>query len=273
MVRRASTSAEWAVAGPVSSDPSLPGANKSGYALLVREWRSTGGALICALASLCWCGTAVAQAGGDDERAREVYTLGKLAAEEGRWEDAEGYFERAYELSDRPEMLYNIAVAREHMGARDEAIETFEAYLRARPDAPNRPGVEERISVLRATDDRPPVRESQIIQVYEPDAGAGPWILVGSGAGMAAAGVVFLLLADSAKSTVEETAAGTRYWEEVSGDADRASVLSIVGGVVLGVGIASAGVGLTWLLIGDGGGSTEAEVSLSPGRLSLRGRF
>ena len=54
-----------------------------------------------------------AQANSDEVRAKELYRNGERLYEEGLYEDAVVAWERAYELSERPLLLYNIANALE----------------------------------------------------------------------------------------------------------------------------------------------------------------
>jgi tetratricopeptide (TPR) repeat protein len=112
--------------------------------------------------SLLLASTAVAQdtspSTGHDEEARALFDAGRVAYRDGRFAAARDYFQRSYELSGRAELLYNIASAQDRL--RDDAatLATFEAYLEALPDAPNRAEVEARITALRAAvgGDRPP---------------------------------------------------------------------------------------------------------------------
>lgn len=85
----------------------------------------------------------------DDEQARAHFEAGGTAYTEGRFEDALRLFRRAYELSARPEMLYNIGQSLDRLRRDQEALDAFEAYLGQEPDTPHRPQVERRIAILR----------------------------------------------------------------------------------------------------------------------------
>jgi hypothetical protein len=52
----------------------------------------------------------------DDKRARDLYSHGVGLFESGQYDLAASSFERAWELSRRPDLLYNVARAREEMG-------------------------------------------------------------------------------------------------------------------------------------------------------------
>lgn len=83
-----------------------------------------------------------------DEEARSLFHAGRAAMSEGRYEDALGYFERAYELSPRAALLFNIGAVAERLRRDRDALEAYRAYLAAAPEAENRLEVERRIALL-----------------------------------------------------------------------------------------------------------------------------
>lgn len=84
-----------------------------------------------------------------DAEARALFQAGSHAFSDGRYEDALTHFTRSHELSQRPELLYNIGTTQDRLRREPEAVAAFEAYLEALPDAPNRREVEGRLRVLR----------------------------------------------------------------------------------------------------------------------------
>ncbi len=94
--------------------------------------------------------TGVAQADADDEEARSLFQAGEVAFSQGRFERALDYFQRAYELSQRPGLLFNIANLQDRLNQPREAIATFERYLELAPDAENAAFVRGRIEALQA---------------------------------------------------------------------------------------------------------------------------
>lgn len=86
---------------------------------------------------------------GSDEEARVVFSAGREAYARGDYESALESFRQAYELSNRPELQFNIAQAADRLRRDRDARDAFEAYLNAVPDAPNRVEVEARLRVLR----------------------------------------------------------------------------------------------------------------------------
>ncbi len=86
---------------------------------------------------------------GRDDEAREVFERGRAAYARGEYEGALAAFQEAYELSERPELLYNIGQTADRLRRDREALEAFDGYLAALPDAPNRAEVDARARVLR----------------------------------------------------------------------------------------------------------------------------
>ncbi len=90
-----------------------------------------------------------AEAKQSEAEAKALFQAGAAALSDGRYQAALEHFSRSYELSERPELLYNIGVAHDRLRHDREALDAFEGYLAARPDAPYRSDVEARITVLR----------------------------------------------------------------------------------------------------------------------------
>jgi tetratricopeptide (TPR) repeat protein len=85
----------------------------------------------------------------DDDVARDLFTAGTSAFAVGRYRDALDLFERAYALSERSILLFNIGSAADRSRNDARALEAYEAYLVAHPEAENRAFVEERITTIR----------------------------------------------------------------------------------------------------------------------------
>ena len=146
-------------------------------------------------------------AAAQDEEAREVFELGRTAFNEGRFEAALDHFRRSYELSGKPELLFNVGVAADRLRLNQDALRAFESYLEALPDAANRAEVEGRIRVLRraiianpseAARATPETSEQPIIVVFEEDDSIWSqwwfWTIVG---GVVAGGIVAAILLTS----------------------------------------------------------------------------
>jgi tetratricopeptide (TPR) repeat protein len=85
-----------------------------------------------------------------DEQARAHFKRGRAAYDEGRYDTALRDFEEALRLSQRPALLYNIGRCHEQLGHAAAAIDAYERYLVAAPDATDRLEAKERIDRLRA---------------------------------------------------------------------------------------------------------------------------
>ncbi len=225
----------------------------------------------------------------EDAEARGLFTAGEAAYNDGRFEDAYGYFRHAYELSGRATLLYNVGLSAANAGHEREALDAFERYLAEVSDAQNRAIVESRIEALRRTvaEDESRAREldearerarreSEAADRARAEAATGGsgartagWALVvGGGVALVAGGVLFGVgLADV--STVENADEGTP-WVDLQAAYDRAPVLTTIGLVAGGVGIAAVATGLVLVLTSPSG---EVEVAASGTGLSVRGSF
>lgn len=88
----------------------------------------------------------------DDELTREArtfFTRGVAMFRRGEYEAAMQAFTAAHRFAPLPEVLYNMAVVAERLGAPRDAIDYYREYLRLRPTAPDRGFVEREIARLR----------------------------------------------------------------------------------------------------------------------------
>lgn len=224
------------------------------------------------------------------EEARGLFEAGRAAFADGRYEAALDYFERSYEISQLAELLYNIGHTADRIRRDARALEAFEQYLAARPDAPERAAVEARISVLRAavaereaqeareaearaeiatepTEPEPATPENGV-DASQSTSPAG-WIVLGGGGAVAVAGAVFLGLAEARAAEVRDAQEGTP-WARVRDAHAQADSFAIVGGVLLGAGAAAAAAGLVMAFTL---GEAQVEAALAPGGAVARGRF
>ncbi len=156
----------------------------------------------------------------DDARARELYENGALLYEEGDYENAVVAWKEAYELSERPLLLYNIANALERIGEYQEAFDYLNRY-RAFAPAEEREtldrrmrAIERRLEERKAADaareqDAASTDTSNDRLDTSPGTGTrtrgdgpnpGPIVLMGAGLAGVATGGVFTGLAMSARS-------------------------------------------------------------------------
>ncbi|MEN0066987.1 MAG: tetratricopeptide repeat protein [Myxococcota bacterium] len=69
------------------------------------------------------------------DEARKLYSLATQWYEEGQYERAVEAFQKAYAMTEAPEILFNIANAQERGGLLREALETLERYRLYAPDS------------------------------------------------------------------------------------------------------------------------------------------
>jgi tetratricopeptide (TPR) repeat protein len=96
------------------------------------ELRRAVAGVVCA-AALGWPSAARADDTAD-ELARRHFDSGAAYLEESDYDNALKAFEKAYELSHRPEILLNIATVQERRGDLAAAISALEQYLQADPN-------------------------------------------------------------------------------------------------------------------------------------------
>lgn len=243
-----------------------------------------------------------------DAEAHGLFEAGRTAFAAGRFSDALGYFERAYELSQRPQLLYNVGQCQDRMRHDAEALAAFEEFLTRVPDSPQRAEVESRITFLRqattehaatttttptatSTDSSPPIgvvapRVVEDVPVVEDSSsptpsspsgddgpGVAPWIVLGIGGAAAVTGAVLLGLGYADIARVSDVPDGTDY-ATVRGADQEAPVLTGVGWALLGAGAAVAVGCIIWGVAASGHGSSETvALRVGPSSLVLMGSF
>lgn len=86
----------------------------------------------------------------DEEKAeaRRHFESGGARYKDGEFREAIDHFERAYEITHAPELLYNVGKCYEELEEGERAVENYEMYLRMKPDAEDSHEVRERIDRL-----------------------------------------------------------------------------------------------------------------------------
>jgi tetratricopeptide (TPR) repeat protein len=263
---------------------------------------------ILAIAWALSFGDALAQDADRDQvsEARALFMAGRSAFAEGRYQAALDYFEKSYQLSGKPRLLYNIGQCHDRLRNDTKAIEALERYLEEAPEAENRRQVEARLEHLRAAVQAREARQGQQQAASKPDrveaqqltppqqkrsvddnrAEAEPgldgldsesfpvWpsITIAAGASVAIAGVVLMLLASSEGSDVEQAPIGASY-PELQDKRDSAQQMWVAGQVLIGVGAAAAAGGVVWLILEERSDGETLAVSVAPSGLYLRGGF
>jgi tetratricopeptide (TPR) repeat protein len=252
--------------------------------------------VISAVVIACLSSTVGVEAQGDSAReariaqAKKAFAKGTRAYSAGDFETALTSFERAYQLTGSPDLLYNIATVSDRMRLDEEALEAYEGYLRARPKTADREHVESRIEVLReaietrrraeieaeiearqaAIEAAARVKAERPLTEYV-GPGPGPWITIGVGSATLVAGAVFFGLGQRDQNMVEDAEPGSSY-SSVEEMAERAPRRTKAGIALMAVGGAGVLGGVIWQITG---GHEEAipEVSIGPGGVVVKGKF
>jgi len=98
--------------------------------------------------------------GASEHRAaKNAFEQGRDAFDAGRYDEAIERFEHAYELSGRPELLFNVGLAADRLREDERALAAFERYLEQAVDPEHGEQVEQRVAALRAARSRAARRE------------------------------------------------------------------------------------------------------------------
>lgn len=220
----------------------------------------------------------------DVQRSAALFEQAEAAYNAGELTRAVELLDEAYALYAEPVLLYNLARAHEALGNVERARESYEAYLEAVPDTPDRGAIERRLDTLRAQLEvaaaarRPSPPPLPPPALDPPSDRAAPWIVssaIVSGAAFATLGVGVALgiltevrLGDAVGAPDHRGAA--RALEEARDLALAANVLFVAVGAL-------AAVALTgWIVVGvvaSDGERAEVAVGVEPGGLALRLRW
>jgi hypothetical protein len=235
-----------------------------------------------------------------DQAARLLFEAGSRAYSAGRFAEALMRYRNAYQLSQRPQLLYNIAVCHDRLEHKQDAADAYEAFLAALPNSSRAPIARSRLEILReALAARAPVDQSAHVDEASrgveppdaagdppPDAGgahgtvepessspslAGPLVAFGiGGAGL----VTFAVAGLITRGRYDDCRDGGCSVSELD-DVDSSALFADIG---LGVAVAGVAVGVVLLLVGgDGDGGEHARVTPTVGAdragLMFQGRF
>lgn len=250
-------------------------------------------AVLVSLACLISAGRVDAQSASREATiaaAKKHFAAGTRAYAEGDFEAALKRFRRAYELTESPDLLYNIATVSDRMRLDEAALEAYEGYLKARPTSADREHVESRIEVLRSAIEarrraeldaeiearKAAVEAAARVKAERPltqyvGPGPGPWITIGAGSASLVTGAVLFGLGQRDQSSVENAPPGSSF-SSVEDMADRGPKRTKAGISLMAIGGAAVVGGVIWQLTG-GHEEKMPEVSIGPTGISVRGRF
>jgi tetratricopeptide (TPR) repeat protein len=208
-----------------------------------------------------------------DQAARILFDAGTRAYEAGLFEEALTRYTNAYELSHRPELLYNIAVSHDRLEQKHEAADFYARFVEAVPDSPRIGIARSRAEILQRSVDEEAVRAAAYENARADNSDSpgneappdveGSRSLAGPIASFAIAGAGLVTFA------VSGLIAGSRFRDAdvtCSTGCDEAQLDSVdtaalVADIGLGIAIAGAAVGVVWLLVGGSGDDQRAHVS------------
>jgi tetratricopeptide (TPR) repeat protein len=224
-----------------------------------------------------------------DEEARSHFRLAQAQYEVGHFAEAAEAFERAYALSGRAQLLYNLYLAHRDAGHVVEAADALRNYLARATGIEGEPLLRARLEALDAQIARmesgavdETVEPVDAVETSEPEPTSRPtssddlspagFALIGVGAAVIVGGAVMLGVMAADLATVESATPGTPF-ADVQAAYERTEPLSIAGFVSLGVGAAIAVVGVVLLTLPAGSTDTEVALRVGPGAISITGSF
>lgn len=208
-------------------------------------------------------------AGPTDEIARSHAENGGRYFQLGRYADAAHEFQAAYELSHRPELLFNLARALENAARDREALGAYERFEAAGSPGVDLANLRARIAALQARLPRttaPTAPTAPIVSQRTPTA-ITPWAaprverpavarslalpvtLLSAGGALLATGLALGLTVSSTYSDLEGRCTARVCDPALQGDADGASTRAVIGDVLGGVGLAAIAAGVVVLLL------------------------
>lgn len=243
-----------------------------------------------------------AQEPSSDVAARSHFESGRAYFDRARYDDAVREFEEAYRLSNRHQLLLNIARSYEAAGEVERAVESLERWQTLADVAdPMRDEVAARLSRLRLQAEArrearesgapPPPASTDPVEPVEPSTAetqaadangttsaaerrrspAG-FVVIGAGAAMAGVGAAFVALGYRDVRTVENPAAGST-WSSSADEYDRAPTRLGVGYALAGVGAAACVTGIILRVTSGHDDDAPVAVDVGPTGVVVRGSF
>jgi tetratricopeptide (TPR) repeat protein len=245
----------------------------------------------------------VDMSGLSDEQAKSHFKVGKTLYEAGRFAEAAAEFEKAYALSKKEPLLYNIYVAYRDASDLPHAIDALRSYLASAQLEPDeRVNLQARLQAMEDASER-----AEAARVAEPapssapevagpapavvaapqpssapppqhDASPLPYVLAIGGGTLLLGGVVTGIVASSKISTIEDHCKSDMCRSGYGLDDKRSDARAWrnVAFVLTGAGVVTAAIGAVLLLTqGDDTEAPPASAALDcgPNGCSLRGSF
>jgi len=216
-----------------------------------------------------------------DDKAREHYLRGERYYAEGDYELSIQEFLAAYELSNRPKLLFNLANAYERLSRFELAIEALKTYSTTIPEY-ERNALSKRIQSLETRADEKANRDEALVALSKQKAAEADvvrtqqqstilkngattttgqseanssntlgWAVLGTGVGVIGVGGVMALLASNARDKAEPNCLNNFCVEGAQEFIDDDKRYSLFADIAFGVGAVAAVTGLVFLIGGD----------------------
>ncbi|MBW2276191.1 MAG: hypothetical protein JRF63_01795 [Deltaproteobacteria bacterium] len=210
----------------------------------------------------------------DLEQAKVKYEEGKGHYEAKKYEEALAAFTEAYNLSNKPDLLFNLGVCSEKLEQDKKAIAYYELYLEETPGAPDRDDVTARLEALKANQGEPaapvaepdpetvappppPVEEDELIVEEDEETEIfWPGAVIGLGGLVLATGALTAIMAYNRYGDLEDSCSpdcSDGKVSKVKKAALAADIQFALGGAVVAAGV------ILWITSDDG----EAEVQVA----------
>lgn len=213
---------------------------------------------------------------GNDERAKAHFRVGTSLYEAGRFNEAAEEWQKAFELSQRSELLYNVYVAyRDAATSNDKAIGALRRYLELGTiEATRRLQLEARLRAMeeaqaQATQNAAPAAVAEPAPVASESAqpvtvadsaedsspsNVGPILLMAGGGALLVASVITGVMANGVESDLEDKCPNNLCPAEVDleGERSKGNTLIALNAITGVAGVLALGTGVVWLLMNGG---------------------
>jgi len=209
----------------------------------------------------------------DLEQAKAKYEEGKGHYQAEKYEEALAAFTEAYNLSNKPDLLFNLGVCSEKLGQNKKAIAYYELYLEENPDATDRDDVTKRLEALEASQEAPPPAapvieepatappptaedDEIVIEEDEETTIFWPGAVIGLGGLVLATGALTAIMAYNRYGDLEDSCSPDCSDAKVS----KVKKAALAADIQFAVGGAVVAAGVIWWITSDDG---EAEVQVA----------
>lgn len=229
---------------------------------------------------------------GDDERAKAHFRVGTSLYESGRFNEAAEEWQKAFELSQRSELLYNVYVAyRDAATSNDKAIAALRKYLElGRIEATRRLQLEARLRAMEEAAAQNPTAAAPAETTAAPETAAPaasepqrapvasegsssvlPIVLIAAGGALIVTSVITGLMVNGVESKLEDNCPNdvcpASFDRE--GEVSKGNTLIALNAITGVTGVLAAGVGVVLLALGGGDESPTTNAQSSTPSLSL----